>query len=138
MAFLTQKAILCIIFGEKRQFFRRKLVKIVENYDHNIDPQVYDDARSLARRQSYDGESRRHHHSSSVSDHAPADHAPVCHVFSVAGDNFDTILSERQESTPEPRPTTLPAVASPEVIASTPNSRAGRTLIMFDLENRGR
>jgi hypothetical protein len=23
---------------EKRQFFRRKLAKIAENYDHNIDP----------------------------------------------------------------------------------------------------
>jgi hypothetical protein len=25
-------------FGEKRQFFRRKLAKIAENCDHNIDP----------------------------------------------------------------------------------------------------
>jgi hypothetical protein len=27
-----------IVFLEKRQFFRRKLAKIVENCDHNIDP----------------------------------------------------------------------------------------------------
>jgi hypothetical protein len=25
-------------FAEKRQFFRRKLAKIAENFDHNIDP----------------------------------------------------------------------------------------------------
>jgi hypothetical protein len=27
-------------FWEKRQFFRRKLSKIAENYDHNIDPRL--------------------------------------------------------------------------------------------------
>jgi hypothetical protein len=41
LAFLTQnKAELCkilIIFEKKRQFFRRKLSKIAENCDHNID-----------------------------------------------------------------------------------------------------
>jgi hypothetical protein len=43
MAFLTQnKAKLCkililtLVFGEKHQFFRRKLAKIAENFDHNI------------------------------------------------------------------------------------------------------
>jgi hypothetical protein len=25
-------------FGERRQFFRRKLAKIAENFDHNIGP----------------------------------------------------------------------------------------------------
>jgi hypothetical protein len=45
IAFLTQnKAKLCkiliitLVFEEKRQFFRRKLSKIAENCDHNIDP----------------------------------------------------------------------------------------------------
>jgi hypothetical protein len=45
LAFLTQnKAKLCKNFDhntgflEKRQFFRRKLAKIAENCDHNIDP----------------------------------------------------------------------------------------------------
>jgi hypothetical protein len=27
-------------FWEKRHFFRRKLEKIAENYDHNIDPRI--------------------------------------------------------------------------------------------------
>jgi hypothetical protein len=27
-------------FWEKRQFFRRKLLKIAENCDHNIDPRL--------------------------------------------------------------------------------------------------
>jgi hypothetical protein len=27
-------------FREKRQFFRRKLAKIAENCDHNIDPSI--------------------------------------------------------------------------------------------------
>jgi hypothetical protein len=45
LAFLTQnKAKLCenliitLVFDKKRQFFRRKLSKIAENCDHNIDP----------------------------------------------------------------------------------------------------
>jgi hypothetical protein len=45
LAFLTQnKAKICKIWiitlflGEKRQFFRRKLAKIAETCDHNIDP----------------------------------------------------------------------------------------------------
>jgi hypothetical protein len=49
MAFLTQnKAKLCknliityVGLWEKRQFFRRKLSKIVENCDHNIDPSIF-------------------------------------------------------------------------------------------------
>jgi hypothetical protein len=46
LALLTQnKAKLCkifiitLVFLEKRQFFGRKLSKIAENCDHNIDPQ---------------------------------------------------------------------------------------------------
>jgi hypothetical protein len=27
-----------LVFEKKRQFFRRKLSKIAENFDHNIDP----------------------------------------------------------------------------------------------------
>jgi hypothetical protein len=45
LAFLTQnKAKICkiliitLVFEKKRQFFRRKLSKIAENCDHNIDP----------------------------------------------------------------------------------------------------
>jgi hypothetical protein len=45
LAFLTRnKAKLCkflivtLFFVKKRQFFRRKLAKIAENCDHNIDP----------------------------------------------------------------------------------------------------
>jgi hypothetical protein len=45
MAFLLKlllvwgKMIITLFFGEKRQFFfRRKLAKIVEKCDHNIDP----------------------------------------------------------------------------------------------------
>jgi hypothetical protein len=34
LALFTQN----IVFLEKRQFFRQKLAKIAENYDHNIDP----------------------------------------------------------------------------------------------------
>jgi hypothetical protein len=67
--------------------------------------QTYDDARSLARRQSYDGESRRHHHSS-VSDRGDhllstsSETSPhVCNIFATSNvtDPFDTILSEQQE-----------------------------------------
>jgi hypothetical protein len=29
-------------FGEKRQLFCRKLSKIAENFDHNIDPRSHD------------------------------------------------------------------------------------------------
>jgi hypothetical protein len=35
-----------IVFLEKRQFFRRKLSKVVENCDHNIDPWLETDRRS--------------------------------------------------------------------------------------------
>jgi hypothetical protein len=45
LAFLTQnKAKLCkivittLVFDKKTPFFRRKLAKIAENCDHNIDP----------------------------------------------------------------------------------------------------
>jgi hypothetical protein len=45
MAFLTQNIdklwkilIITLVFWEKRHFFRRKLSKIAENCDHNIDP----------------------------------------------------------------------------------------------------
>jgi hypothetical protein len=45
LAFLTQKKlnfekklIITLVFEKKRQFFRRKLGKISENCDHNIDP----------------------------------------------------------------------------------------------------
>jgi hypothetical protein len=34
----VQKIDFNVGFGEKRQFFRRKLPKIAENCDHNIDP----------------------------------------------------------------------------------------------------
>jgi hypothetical protein len=35
-------------FREKRQIFRRKLAKIAENCDHNIDPRVTELGRILA------------------------------------------------------------------------------------------
>jgi hypothetical protein len=48
-------------FGEKRQFFRRKLAKIAENCDHNIDPRgfcsvgcfTHDDIYFLYKKQKY-------------------------------------------------------------------------------------
>jgi hypothetical protein len=33
-----EKCIIILVFKKNRQFFRRKLVKIAENCDHNIDP----------------------------------------------------------------------------------------------------
>jgi hypothetical protein len=36
-----QKMIIAFCFQEKRQFFRRKLGKIAENCDHNIDPKFF-------------------------------------------------------------------------------------------------
>jgi hypothetical protein len=38
-------------FCEKRQFFRRKLSKIAENCDHNIDPRPYPFCRILATKE---------------------------------------------------------------------------------------
>jgi hypothetical protein len=47
MAFFAQnKAKLCktwiitLVFEKKRQFFHRKLAKIAESFDHNIDPRL--------------------------------------------------------------------------------------------------
>jgi alpha/beta superfamily hydrolase len=35
---LCKKLIMALVFEKKRHFFRRKLTKIAENCDHNIDP----------------------------------------------------------------------------------------------------
>ena len=105
----------------------------------DVAEQVYDDARSLARRQSHDGESRRHHHSSiSERPEAPVSIAAtvpeVCNVFTTSdiGDPFDTILTDQQqpdevpETRPEP-PTTLPTIAVAEPLTSPPHSHAGQS-----------
>jgi hypothetical protein len=34
----TKNVIITLVFEKKSQFFRRKLAKIAENCDHNIDP----------------------------------------------------------------------------------------------------
>jgi hypothetical protein len=39
-ASLCKSLIITLVFGEKRQLFRRKLAKIVENCDLNIDPRL--------------------------------------------------------------------------------------------------
>ncbi len=108
----------------------------------DVAEQVYDDARSLARRQSHDGESRRHHHSSvsDKSEHVSASTSKtealdVCNIFTAsdAADPFITILTGQQQSDvpletaetrPEP-PSSLPTIAEPVVVSSTPTSHAG-------------
>jgi hypothetical protein len=41
-------------FWEKRQFFRRKLSKIAENCDHNIDPRCWEQTDSYVCMYVYD------------------------------------------------------------------------------------
>jgi hypothetical protein len=46
-------------FGENRQFFRRKLAKIAENCDHNIDPwQKFDDIKNVTDNVGFQGRNR--------------------------------------------------------------------------------
>ncbi len=88
-----------------------------------INAQTYDDARSLQRRQSHDGESSRRHHHSSLSDKADSTTATsttaatanesssspfVCNIFAASNvsDPFDTIISENaNQSSEEPQKT---------------------------------
>ena len=107
----------------------------------DVAEQTFDDARSLQRRQSHDGESRRHHHLSKTdsSESHPAatqetlvatdpEASPtICNLFATSNiiDPFDTILSDQKsgiaQSEPVPEhPTSLPTISEPYLVSSTP------------------
>lgn len=109
----------------------------------DVAEQTFDDVRSLQRRQSHDGEARRHHQSSeshatsTQETHAATDHESSPTIFNLFAtsnvkDPFDIILSEQQKSGNLPsseivenraeHPTSLPTISEP---CSTPTSHAG-------------
>ena len=112
----------------------------------DVAEQTFDDVRSLQRRQSHDGESRRHHHLSktdSLESHAaatqetevaadPESSPTICNLFATSNisDPFDSILSGQKnenfssESVPE-HPTSLPTISEPYLGSSSPTSRSG-------------